>query len=104
MGVRENKVECYLDDEVEKLGGITRKWVSPGHDGVPDRIVIVKDYVCFVEVKVTDGETEDHQEREHKRLRKAGANVSTVYGNAGVDLLLEDLTLFGRPLIKYYGD
>ncbi len=39
MGVIENKVEKYLDDGVKQLGGITRKWGSPGVDGVPDRIV-----------------------------------------------------------------
>ena len=52
MGVRENKVEKYLDAEVNRLGGITRKWVSPGRDGVPDRIIILNGHICFVEVKV----------------------------------------------------
>lgn len=102
MGVRENKVETFLDDKVKALGGITRKWVSPGRDGVPDRIVILKGDVFFVEVKTTDGEFEAGQEREHKRLRDAGANVCTVYGDEGVDAMIEDIKLFGRPLVKYY--
>jgi len=47
MGVRENKVEKYLDKEVSKIGGITRKWVCPGRDGVPDRICFINaDVVC----------------------------------------------------------
>jgi Holliday junction resolvase-like predicted endonuclease len=90
MGIRENKVEKYLDDEVNFLGGITRKWVSPGRDGVPDRIVILFGTVWFVEVKTTDGKTDECklsevQKREHTRLRAAGANVVTVYGKEGVD-------------------
>jgi len=93
MGVRENKVENYLDDEVTKLGGITRKWVSPGRDGVPDRIVIYKGRVVFVETKVTDGYLEDHQGREHKRLIKVGAQVDTVYGAAGVDAWIREVLL-----------
>jgi|TARA_R110002095_G_C4251687_1_gene240220 hypothetical protein len=85
MGVRENKVEKYLDKEVVALGGITRKWVSPSQDGVPDRIVIVRGLVIFVEVKTVDGELTSNQEREHTRLIDCGAIVKTVYGEGGVD-------------------
>ena len=93
MGVRENKVEKHLDSEVTKLGGITRKWVSPGHDGVPDRIVILDGTVYFVEVKTTDGVLESWQEREHERLNSAGVDVSTVYGDAGVDAWISEVLL-----------
>lgn len=85
MGARENKVEKYLDSEVKKLGGLTRKWVSPGRDGVPDRICIIKGEVWFVEVKTTDGVLTHVQDREHKRLRKCGANVTTVHGATEVN-------------------
>lgn len=91
MGVRENKVERYLKSEVKSLGGITRKWVSPMHDGVPDQIVIINGTVVFVEVKTVDGVLSVNQIREHNRLRAAGARVVTVYGNAGVDLLITAL-------------
>jgi len=90
MGVRENKVERYLDSEVKKLGGLNRKWVSPGRDGVPDRIVIINGTVWFVEVKTIDGVTSEVQKREHQRLRDCGANVATVYGNAGVDMFIRE--------------
>ena len=89
MGVRENKVEKYLDSEVTKLGGLTRKWVSPGRDGVPDRIVILDGVVWFVEVKTIDGRKSEAQKREHQRLRDCGAYVHTVYGNDGVDEFIE---------------
>jgi hypothetical protein len=85
MGVRENKVEKYLDKQIQKIGGLTRKWVSPGRDGVPDRIVVTDGDVIFVEVKTVDGKLSKNQEREHTRLRKTGATVITVYGEAGVD-------------------
>lgn len=91
MGVRENKVEKYLDSEVVKLGGVTRKWVSPGRDGVPDRIVILNGKVWFVEVKTDDGKLTPVQEREHDRLREAGARVHTVYGQPSVDMFLGPL-------------
>lgn len=88
VGTRENKVEKYLDKEVKKLGGITRKWVSPGRDGVPDRIVIIKGEVWFVEVKTCEGRLTSVQAREHHRLWGCGANVRVVYGEVDVDKFL----------------
>lgn len=85
MGLRESKVESYLDSEVAKLGGITRKWTSPGRCGVPDRIVIVSGIVVFVEVKTISGVLSQPQRREIKRLEAAGARVFAVYGQPGVD-------------------
>lgn len=91
MGVRESKVEKYLNSEVKKLSGVTRKWVSPGYSGVPDRIVILTGVIWFVEVKTRDGKMSPEQTREHKRLTDCGANVITIYGNEGVDQFTRDL-------------
>ena len=91
MGTRENNVETYLHNEVLKLGGITRKWVCPSRDGIPDRIVILRGRVMFVEVKTSDGRLSSCQEREHIRLGASGASVDTVYGVAGVDEFIRDL-------------
>lgn len=93
MGARENKVEKYLDSEVTKLGGLTRKWVSPGRDGIPDRICIINGTVWFVEVKTSDGKLTPTQKREHDRLRAAGALVHTVYGESEVDTFIEVLSV-----------
>lgn len=91
MATRENKVETYLDQRIRSLDGLTRKWVSPGRSGVPDRIVIVAGRVWLVEVKTVDGARSPEQIREHKRLQEAGAQVRTVYGNAGVDEFIEEV-------------
>jgi hypothetical protein len=91
MGIRENKVETYLHDSVTAIGGTSRKWVSPGRDGVPDRIVITPWAIWLVEVKTEDGTLSPAQVREHDRLRAAGATVKVVYGHAGVDELIEEL-------------
>lgn len=85
------EIENYLDKEVKKLGGITRKWVCPGHRGVTDRIVFLRGIVKFVEAKTCDGKLEPHQEREIDRLIKQGADVRVVYGIVGVDNFIEDL-------------
>ena len=106
MGKRENKVEDHLHKSIEKLGGTTRKWVSPGRAGVPDRIVIPGKHrsgltgVFFCEVKTFDGDWSDQQLREHKRLRESGATVVTVFGHHGVDALIEELQLNLGKLMK----
>ena len=91
MGVRENKVETYLNRKVECLGGITRKWVSPGRNGVLDRIVILRGRILFVEVKTVDGVLSTAQKREIDRLKEHGSEVRVVYGKEGVDELIEEL-------------
>lgn len=101
MGVRENKVERYLRDQVRLLGGDTRKWVSPGRDGVPDQIIFLA-IISLCEVKTTDGDLSGAQDREHKRLRDLGAPVCTVWGHKGVDLLIKDLKVFGKPVENDY--
>jgi len=91
MGVRENKVERYLHNEIVKLGGTTRKFVSPSHSGVPDRIVIIYGWVIFVEIKTVDGRLSTAQQREHGRLMEAGASVRTLYGVDEVDDFVNNL-------------
>lgn len=91
MGARENKVERYLNSEVERIGGLTRKWVSPGNDGVPDRLVFFNGEVWLVEVKTTDGRRSPTQIREHNRLKKVGVDVLTLYGHTDVDDFIRSL-------------
>lgn len=94
MSNREHSIENYLDEEIKThfKGGITRKWVSPGHMGVPDRICFV-DPEWYVEVKTTDGTQTPWQEREAQRLIAAGARVAIVYGHHGVDEFITWLML-----------
>lgn len=50
--MRERDVERALVKAVQSRGGICPKWVSPGLDGVPDRIVMLPDgKIGFVELK-----------------------------------------------------
>lgn len=88
MGALENKTESYLISEVEKIGGVTYKWVSPGRVGVPDRIVIIDGLIIFVEVKPIGGVLQPWQSREIKRLTDNGACAVVVYGNNDVDKLI----------------
>jgi hypothetical protein len=80
---RESVIEKELRLGVEALGGGCRKWVSPGNDGVPDRIVTIKapvlgvltGRVILVETKTRDGSLAGVQVRQIGRLRREGAHV-----------------------------
>ena len=50
--MREKEIEKKLTQMVKKAGGICPKLVSPGFDGMPDRMVLLPNgRICFVEVK-----------------------------------------------------
>lgn len=96
MGVRENKIETYLNEEIEKIGGITRKWVCPGRNGVPDRIVIINEIVWFVETKTPDGILSPAQIREQNRLLKLSMHVSNLYSKKDIDYFIELLKILSK--------
>ena len=53
----EKDIENWLNKQIEQLGGLAFKFVSPGNPGVPDRIYILPDgKVWFVELKQQLGE------------------------------------------------
>ena len=92
MGKRENEVETYLDDQVKLRGGATRKFVSPGHAGVADRLLFMPGgQLWIVEVKTWDGHESGPQSRERKRMLKLGFRAHIVYGKEDVDLLMEEI-------------
>lgn len=84
--MRESTIERYLHQQVTKAGGTTRKFVSPGHKDVPDRIVIWPlAGVHFVETKAPGKKPRAGQLREHARLRKLGCTVLTIESPKEVD-------------------
>lgn len=74
--MREKQIEKKLIVEVKKRGGICPKWVSPGFDGVPDRIVLLPGRkFAFVEVKAPGEKPRPLQVARHKLLQQLGFRV-----------------------------
>lgn len=72
----EKEIEQKLVTEVKKMGGICPKWVSPGLNGVPDRIVFLPDgKIAFVELKAPGKKPRALQRRRHAELRHLGFQV-----------------------------
>lgn len=86
MGKAEAKIEDYLKDEVEKLGGIAYKFVSPARRSVPDRLCVFETgLVAFVECKAPGGGLTKGQEREIERLASLSQPVFVVQSKEEVD-------------------
>jgi hypothetical protein len=71
--MREKAIEEYLRDEIKKLGGKAFKFVSPGNNGVPDRLVCLPGgEIVFVELKAPGKKSTTNQNLQQKRLRDLG--------------------------------
>lgn len=88
---RERLVETYLKLSVEKIGGLTRKYVSPGHAGVPDRLVFYKGRIFLVELKTQGGILSAVQRIEIQRMARVGIPVIILSSKTEVDRFMKDL-------------
>ena len=71
--MREKEIEKKLTLEAKKRGGLAVKFVSPGFDGMPDRIVLMPEgKIAFVEVKAPNKSPRPLQMARHKLLRALG--------------------------------
>lgn len=71
--MREKTVEQKLVKAVKENGGLCPKLVSPGTDGMPDRMVLLpKAKIGFVEVKAPGQKPRPLQVRRQEQLRALG--------------------------------
>ena len=74
--MREKQVEKELVAAVRRVGSICPKLVSPGLDGMPDRMVLLPGgHVGFAEVKAPGRKPRPLQLRRHAQLRALGFKV-----------------------------
>ena len=72
----EKSIEKKLADAVKKRGGLAPKFVSPGLDGMPDRIVLMPGgRLAFVEVKAPGERPRPLQVSRHRLLKRLGFRV-----------------------------
>ena len=74
--MRETAVEKHLTTEAKKRGGMSVKFVSPGLDGVPDRLVLLPGgKLAFVELKAPGKKMRPFQFYRAKQLTALGFRV-----------------------------
>lgn len=77
--MREREIEQTFVKEVRKVGGIAVKLVSPGYDGMPDRLVLMPGgKVFFAELKRLGAKPRPLQESRHRMLRNLGFTVLVI--------------------------
>ncbi len=71
--MREKWIEQQLVKAVKDIGGIALKIVSPGFDGMPDRLILLPNRkIAFVEVKAPGKTLRPLQEKRKRQLEALG--------------------------------
>lgn len=79
--MKESEIESWIGQQVRRHGGYFYKFVSPGNDGVPDRICILPGgIIIFVELKTKTGRLSKIQKYQLKRLQDLGCRTRVIYG------------------------
>jgi streptogramin lyase len=88
--ILERDIERYLVRRAIEHGGKAYKWVSPGHVGVTDRIVLLPGgVVWFVELKTVRGRLSPLQKVFAADMRRMGMNYIVIRSKGEVDELLQ---------------
>lgn len=90
--MKEATIERKLVSAAKLRGGICTKWVSPGYDGVPDRIVLLPGgKIGFVEVKALGKKPRPLQTARHKTLMKLGFRVFVIDSPEQIGEVLDEI-------------
>lgn len=106
----EGVIQAYGMAELKKRGCLVRKIAYEMRRGCPDHLVLVparngapgklipwliypqQPQVIFIEYKATeDTKPEEHQLREHERIRQHGGDVRVIGSKEQVDALVKEL-------------
>lgn len=88
----EKQIEQSLVKAVKNMGGIAPKFVSPGFDGMPDRIVLLPHgLMAFVEVKAPGKKPRPLQVSRHGMLRRLGFKVYILDDMDQIGGILDDI-------------
>ena len=89
--MREKQIEQRLVKAVKAQNGMCPKLVSPGTDGMPDRMVLLPDgKLSFVEVQAPGEKPRPLQIRRHEQLRKLGFRVAVLDDPEQIPSILEE--------------
>ena len=90
--MREKEIEKKFTGTVKKRGGIAPKFVSPGFDGMPDRIVLFpKGRMAFVEVKAPGEKPRPLQIKRMEMLRSLGFKVFGLDDKEQIGVIIDEI-------------
>ena len=89
---KERDIERLLVKTVKNAGGIAPKFVSPGLDGVPDRIVLLPEgRIAFVELKAPGRKPRPLQIRRMKQISALGFPVYCIDSTEQIEKILIEI-------------
>ena len=90
--MRDKQIERKLTIAAKNMGGISIKFVSPGFDGMPDRIVLLPGgHIGFVEVKAMGCKPRPLQLARHEMLRQLGFQVYVLDDAVQIGGILDEI-------------
>lgn len=90
--VRERDIERWIVGQIGRMGGIAFKFVSPGYDGVPDRLICMPGgRIYFAELKTETGDLSRMQIYQIERLRMLGYDVRVIRGKKEAEEFIQML-------------
>lgn len=90
--MREKNIEQKFAHAIKAAGGIAPKFVSPGFDGMPDRLVLFPGgKLAFVEVKAPGRKPRPLQLARHKLLRRLGFKVYVLDSEKQITRIIDEI-------------
>lgn len=91
--MREKTIEEHLVKAVRLMGSLAPKFVSPGLDGVPDRLLLLPDgRMAFAELKAPGKQLRPLQIRRKRQLETLGFRVFVIDNTDQIGGILDELS------------
>lgn len=90
--MREKEIEDKLRKAVKEKGGLCLKFISPGFDGVPDRIILMPGGIMvFAELKAPGKKLRPLQKRRKQQLESLGFSVFCIDNTECIGGVLDEI-------------
>lgn len=90
--VREKQIEQKLVQAVKATGGICPKFVSPGYDGMPDRLILLPNgRIAFAEMKAPRKKPRPLQTARHEMLKRLGFRVYVIDATEQIGGIIDEI-------------
>ena len=90
--MNEKQIERKLVEAVKQSGGLAPKFVSPGFDGVPDRLILLPSgRMAFAELKSPGKKMRPLQVRRKRQLESLGFKVYCIDGAEQIGGVIDEI-------------
>lgn len=90
--MQEKETEQKLRKAVKAKGGLALKFVCPGFDGVPDRLILLPGRrIAFIELKALGKKMRPLQVRRKRQLESLGFSVYCIDSPAEIGRIIDEI-------------